>query len=229
MDPVNFYMIYKLAEMGALNSPIKTSTTSLSRVLKTSQQTVSRWLIKLEREGFISRNILSGGQGEYILLREPARKILVKAYLSLKVAFEDIKLDRGFEFIGKVFTGLMEGGYYVSRKGYLKQFVQKLGFKPYPGTLNLKLVTPPSRIFLEYYAPIYIEGFKTSKRTYGPARCYPAIIEDLIKGAVIVAERTHYDHTVIELLAPVNLRKELSLKDGDKVKVKILARPKYSE
>ena len=30
-------------------------------------------------------------------------------------------------------------------------------------------------------------------------------------------ERTHYDDTVLELISPVNLRRELKLKDGDEL------------
>jgi CTP-dependent riboflavin kinase len=33
--------------------------------------------------------------------------------------------------------------------------------------------------------------------------------------------RSHYDNTVLELIAPVNLRKQLKLKDGQKLKVDI--------
>ena len=32
-----------------------------------------------------------------------------------------------------------EGSYYMSLKGYKKQFKEKLGYEPFPGTLNLKL------------------------------------------------------------------------------------------
>ncbi len=37
------------------------------------------------------------------------------------------------------------------------------------------------------------------------------------KGAALVIERTHYDDTVLELISPVNLRRELKLEDGDEL------------
>jgi riboflavin kinase len=40
---------------------------------------------------------------------------------------------------GRVVSGLGEGQHYISRQGYLKQFREKLGFEPFPGTLNIKL------------------------------------------------------------------------------------------
>ncbi len=56
----------------------------------------------------------------------------------------------------------------------------------------------------------------------GLVKCYPAVIDNKVKGALITALRSHYDVSVLEIIAPVCLRKQLNLKDGDKVKVEIL-------
>ncbi|MEM1537956.1 MAG: DUF120 domain-containing protein [Candidatus Nezhaarchaeales archaeon] len=40
---------------------------------------------------------------------------------------------------GEVFTGLGEGAFYVTREGYRSQFIEKLDFDPFPGTLNLRI------------------------------------------------------------------------------------------
>ena len=40
---------------------------------------------------------------------------------------------------GRVKSGLGEGRYYMSQKGYRAQFAKRLGIDPYPGTLNLRL------------------------------------------------------------------------------------------
>jgi riboflavin kinase len=79
-----------------------------------------------------------------------------------------------------------------------------------------------TRTELEAYPAIEIEGFKNEDRTFGLVKCYPAKIGNKIKGALILALRSHYDKSVLELIAPVNLRKHLSLKDGNKVKVEVL-------
>jgi CTP-dependent riboflavin kinase len=47
------------------------------------------------------------------------------------------------------------------------------------------------------------------------------MISNKVKGALIFALRSHYDSSVLEVIAPVNLRKHLSLKDGYKVKVEV--------
>jgi riboflavin kinase len=129
---------------------------------------------------------------------------------------------------GTVFTGLGEGAYYIAKENYRKQFMEKLGFDPYPGTLNLKLTTDydnKARGELDAYPAVEIEGFKSEDRTFGDVKCYPVIIENKVKGALISALRSHYDSSVVEIIAPVALRKHLKLKDGHKVKVEVLTLP----
>jgi len=129
---------------------------------------------------------------------------------------------------GTVFTGLGEGAYYIAKEQYRKQFIEKLGFDPYPGTLNLKLTTEydiAARKELEAYPAVEVGGFTSDDRTFGQVKCYPVIIENKVKGALISALRSHYDASVLEAIAPVSLRKALKLKDGHKVKVEILTLP----
>jgi len=106
--------------------------------------------------------------------------------------------------------------------------MEKLGFDPYPGTLNLKLTTEydiKTLSELEAYPAIELEGFEDESRTFGPVKCYPAIINNKAKGAVIHALRSHYGSSVLEIVSPHYLRSLLKLKDGHKVKVEILILP----
>ena len=123
-----------------------------------------------------------------------------------------------------VFTGLGEGAYYVTREGYKRQFVEKLGFEPYPGTLNLRITDPESlraRRELDYYPGIEIRGFEAEGGTFGAGKCFRALVNDEIEAAVVIAYRSHYGPSVLEVISPVYLRGKLGLKDGDEVKVKI--------
>ena len=114
---------------------------------------------------------------------------------------------------GRVVTGLGEGRYYLSREGYRKQFKQKLGFDPYPGTLNLKLSEPFCQ---SSEGSIEIEGFNDEGRAFGGCRCYLLMIRD-VRCAAVRPERSRYPPDLVEIIAPVNLRKALGLYDGDTV------------
>lgn len=218
-------MLLKLAEMGAYRRIAKISTEYLARKLGISQQTASRYLIELERRGWIQRNITP--EGSLIKIEEQGNIELQKLYSNLKFLIEK-SYPPSVTLEGTVFTGLGEGAYYISKEHYRKQFAEKLGFDPYPGTLNLKISTDydiKTRMEIEAYPAIEIKGFKNEDRTFGLVRCYPAIIDNKIKGAIITALRSHYDFSVLEIIAPVCLRKQLNLKDGYKVKVEILTLP----
>jgi riboflavin kinase len=108
--------------------------------------------------------------------------------------------------------------------GYARQFLIKLGFEPFPGTLNLRLGSPAQieqRRQLQYLKGVEIMGFEDGSRSYGPVKCFRAELGGRLPAAVLGIERTHYDHSVLEVVAKVNLRKELGLKDGDECAVTV--------
>jgi riboflavin kinase len=220
-----FFTLYKLAELGASSRTVKASTEYLAEKIGASQQTASRHLISLEKMGWIKRTITPEGCLTKITSKGVSE--LKKLYAELHLIFES-EYPPSITLEGTLFSGLGEGAYYVTKEGYRKQFLDKLGFDPYPGTLNLKLKTDydvKSLSELETYPAIELEGFKNKTRTYGPVKCYPAIINNKVKGAVIYALRSHYDESVLEIISPVYLRSRLKLKDGNKVKVQILILP----
>jgi riboflavin kinase len=219
------FTLLKLAEMGAHRRTAKISTEYLAGKLAISQQTASRYLIELDKRGWIKRTITP--EGCLIKITDTGVKELNKLYSNLRFLME-AAYPPSITLEGTVFTGLGEGAYYISKEPYRKQFIEKLGFDPYPGTLNLKLTTEydiKTRGEVEAYPAVEVEGFKNADRTFGSVKCYPVIIENKAKGAVISALRSHYDASVLEIIAAVPLRKHLKLKDGHKVKVEVLTLP----
>jgi riboflavin kinase len=217
----DLFTLLKLAEMGAHRRTAKISTEYLAEKLGTAQQTASRYLIELERKGWIKRTITP--EGSLIKIHDAGIRELQKLHQNLQLWME-AAYPPSITLEGTVFTGLGEGAYYTNKEFYRKQFIEKLGFEPYPGTLNLKLTTDydlKTRMELEAYPAVEIQGFKDADRTFGAIKTYPAMIGNKVKGALISALRSHYDNSVLELIAPVNLRKQLKLKDGQKLKVEI--------
>lgn len=221
----HLYTLLQLAEMGAHKRTAKISTEYLAERMGISQQTASRYLIELDHMGWIQRNITP--EGSLIRIAEPGIAQLQKLYANLRVLME-AAYPPSVTLEGTVFTGLGEGAYYISKEYYMKQFIEKLGFDPFPGTLNLKLTTEydlKTKSELESYPAVEIQGFKNEDRTFGLVKCYPAKIDNKIKGALVLALRSHYDVSVLEIIAPVCLRKQLNLKDGNKVKVEVFTLP----
>ena len=166
--------------------------------------------------------IRSGGK-TYVKLTKKGVSSGASLYSTLSRVYGSTEKEK-IEIVGTVFSGLGEGAYYISMKGYKKQFLAKLGFEPFPGTMNLRLDSPVYRKVrrdLETMKGIHIDGFKDGKSTFGGAECFRATLNGKVEGAVLVIERTIHDDTVLEIISPVNLRKQFRLKDGDPVTVTI--------
>jgi len=218
IKPSLLITLYKLIEVGAYPDEVIFTTTELAKLLGASQQTASRHLIELEKMGLIHRVRL--GRRESIKITASGVKHLDNMFVTLKRAFEMKKTEIVFE--GTVFSGLGEGAYYISQEGYRKQFTEKLGFEPYPGTLNLRVRKEDQDEvrMLEASPFILIEGFTNGNRSFGPAKCFHGKIGDKIDGALISPVRTHYSGDVVEIISSEYLRKALRVEDGNTVRVR---------
>jgi riboflavin kinase len=129
---------------------------------------------------------------------------------------------RSLKLAGRVISGVGEGSYYMSQQRYREQFERELGFDPYPGTLDIKLADASLELkaMLTQLPGGQIEGFRTSERTFGPVKFFPAKLKNK-KAALILPFRSHYVD-VVELIAPKKLRESLNLKDGDVVQVEVM-------
>ncbi|MFH0884960.1 MAG: DUF120 domain-containing protein [Candidatus Micrarchaeota archaeon] len=205
-------MLILLLRKGAHTKPCRLTTAELGELCGMSQQNASRKISALEEDGLVERRkdgiILTGkGNGE-----------LAGLYSSLKNVFEGAKL----EFSGTIVRGLGEGSFYMSLEGYRKQIRERLGFAPFPGTLNIRLDDDErwKRQRLLENEPVIISGFKDRDRTYGELYAYRCRIEGK-EGAVIVPLRTHHGPEILELICAFNAKTELGKKDGGRVRVKV--------
>jgi riboflavin kinase, archaea type len=221
MKPSHIPTLLELLSQGAKDRPVSVTTTQLAKKLGKSQQLASKHLDEMEREGLIER-MRSGGK-TYVKLTRKGVTNAASLYSELKGAFGGAEEEK-VEVTGSVFSGLGEGAYYISLSGYRSQFVSKLGFDPFPGTLNLRLSSAVDRKIrddLSFAKGIHIDGFQDGKRTFGGAECFRALLNGKIEAAVLVIERTSHDDSVLEVISPVNVRKQFHLLDGDEVRVTI--------
>jgi len=211
--------LLQLLLLGAKSRPVQMTTTQLAKRLGKSQQAASNHIRELEKEGYIIRR--RQGRSFAIQMTDKGINELTSFYLMMKSMMEEA--PDIFEFHGTLFTGLGEGAYYMGMQGYSEGFRRVLGFVPYPGTLNLKLKSPVEMqrlAELKQRAGIRIDGFSDGTRTYGGLNLYSALIEDE-RGALLAIDRTHYDNSVLEVIAPKRLRDALGIQDGSEVVVKV--------
>ncbi|MFC7167363.1 CTP-dependent riboflavin kinase [Halospeciosus flavus] len=212
-----------LALDGALRGEVKVSCTNLADRLDASTQTASRRLQALEEAGYVERDLVSDGQ--WVAVTEDGERALKRQYEDYRRIFED---RQDLALRGTVTSGMGEGRHYISLSGYTEQFEERLGYTPFPGTLNVELgdQSRRERSAMETLDGVPIDEWEDEERTYGSATCYSARVEtgdgetyDTVH--VIVPDRTHHDETQLELIAPDKLREALDLADGDEVTVHV--------
>ena len=116
-------------------------------------------------------------------------------------------------FVGVVVNGFGKAAGFTELAFYKRQFVKKLGFKPFPGTLNLR-VEPKVKREIKKQKTIRITG----RNGRGSAKCFAIKIKDLPCFAIIPTKSTH-GKNVLEVLSKFNLRKKLHLRSGCRIKL----------
>ncbi len=123
-----------------------------------------------------------------------------------------------FKILGFVCEGQGEARTFTQLDWVRQQFRDKIGFDPYPGTLNLHV---PSALTLEIVRArggIPIEP----AAGYCAAKVFRVQISQRVAAAWIIPAVAGYPDDVMELMAPVSLRDALRLKTGDIVSVQFL-------
>jgi riboflavin kinase len=214
MKPYLLEMLKELALIGATKNRVEISSLELAKQLDTSQQTASRYLLELDKNDLITREM--GIKKQLIKITSKGEGLLHKEFFDYQQIFE---LADKIQFAGRVVSGMGEGRYYTEQKGYADQFKDKLGFVPHPGTLNIEIknIERNKLRLLKDHTAILIDEFETNNRTFGGVRCFHASING-VDGAIVLPIRSHYSN-ILELISPYYLRDTLKVDDCDTVKV----------
>jgi riboflavin kinase len=121
-------------------------------------------------------------------------------------------------FYGTVFSGRGEGKKFLSLPWVSRQIKEKTGFKPYLGTLNLRLTGEAAKLKkqLQKAHPIPIDP--------GEGYCPGFVIKAKIgvsTVAIVIPEVPNYPEDVLEVVAPFCLREKEKLVDGSAVAVEV--------
>lgn len=225
-DSKQLAVVLKLGIYGALSNPIDITSSELGRYLGVSQQTAARYLVELEKNHLIERTRTSRGQS--VQITKLGRELLENLSIMITKALYSQK--RSTVIYGVVENGLGEGAWYISQPEYTKQFEEVLGFLPYPGTLNLRILNVDDLkkvAQIRQSEPYIIHGFEKKGRNFGDVMCYKARFEDGTMGAIIIPSRTHHNKDILEAIAPICIREKIKekdqkyLPDGSTLKVEV--------
>jgi riboflavin kinase len=211
-------LLARIAKMGAVNRPVLVKTAGLAREMGVSQQSMSRWLIDTERRGLITR--MEGIRGYLVRVTPKGERMLEETRKDLE---EALSAGRKLEIRGKAASGVDDGKYYLGLREYSRKLESVLGFRPYPGTLNVRLGAMEDSQGKEKLCAmkgLEVPGFRKGGRTFGSLKCFPCMVNGE-RGAVVIPERSHYGFDVLEIISPRNLRKGLGLHEGSEVKIEV--------
>ncbi|MFB6233966.1 MAG: DUF120 domain-containing protein [Halopenitus sp.] len=224
VSPAERAALKEVALEGGL-SETKVSCAALGDCLDASTQTASRRLQQLEAGDLIEREVV--GDGQWVSITDAGEAYLRGEYADYRRLFET---DAELTLTGTVTSGMGEGRHYITLDGYMAQFRERLGYEPFPGTLNVELDEESVRRRGEFGGvdAVPIDAWEDDERTFGAATCYAVtlVAEDgdgptYDDAHVIIPDRTHHDESQLEVIAPDKLRDELDLDDGESIALQV--------
>ena len=126
-----------------------------------------------------------------------------------------------WEITGKIVSGVKQGAFFTQLDWVQEQCLQKLGFKPFPGTLNLEIAHENMRIIEALQAQEGIELVPPDSN-FCAGSVFPISIEG-ISGAMVApaADVRVHAKNIIEIISHLGLKDALGVEDGDWVTLTI--------
>ena len=121
---------------------------------------------------------------------------------------------------GRLVSGIGQGRHFTRLDWASRQFIDKLGIDPFPGTINILVYEP--EMLGAWQALAATPGVPILNPGSGPhdcdARCYRVAIK-AIPAAIVLPHVRGYPPGQIELIAAVNVRAALGVVDGAVVEI----------
>ena len=118
---------------------------------------------------------------------------------------------------GRLISEVGQGKYFTQLAWARRQFIDKLGIDPFPGTVNVIVDEPESMSVWDRLKNT--PGVSIDNPNSGPhdcnARCYKVSLKGQLDAAIVFPEVTDYSTNQIEIIAAVGIRDALSLNDDD--------------
>jgi CTP-dependent riboflavin kinase len=116
---------------------------------------------------------------------------------------------------GTVVSGARKAAFFTQLDWVNAQCEEKLGFRPFPGTLNIELLPESLAGFASFQKKPGRE-LTSPDPAFCSARVIPVLIENIPAAVILPDEQVRiHGHNIIEAVAPVSLRRTLNINDGD--------------
>ncbi|MEE8074063.1 MAG: DUF120 domain-containing protein [Candidatus Binatia bacterium] len=139
-------------------------------------------------------------------------------------------MPEGKKITGVVFSDLGQGASFMALDWVQRLLRERLGFTPYAGTLNLRLLSD-QEVALWNDLRMSIKGVDIvpPEPSFCRARCLLARIEGLsqdgadgMRVAVLIPEVDSYPANKVEVIAPFPIKESLHLQDGDRLTLQFI-------
>ncbi len=131
--------------------------------------------------------------------------------------------ETGETIQGRLATGASRGAHFTRLDWARRQFIDKLGIDPFPGTVNLIIDDPESISVWNRLKES--RGVNIDNPNDGPqdcdARCFPVSIGGKVDAAIVLPDVADYATNKIEVIASVEVRNALGLTDDGALKLDI--------
>ena len=131
-------------------------------------------------------------------------------------------MEKDLAITGKIISGAGEGAFFTQIDWVMQQCNEKLGFKPYPGTLNLEILEDDFPLIESLDQEKGIELVSPDPK-FCNAKTFLVSLGK-INGAIVIPEEKVRVHpkNIIEIIAPTNIKISLNVQDGDILKITII-------
>jgi len=124
-------------------------------------------------------------------------------------------LSKNRVLTGRIVSGIKQGAFFTQLDWVQEQCLEKLGFKPYPGTLNLE-ITDENIAIIKALKPQEGIELVPPDSNFCSGFVFPITVEGISGAIVAPAEdvRVH-GKNIIEIISPLGLKDALGVAEGD--------------
>jgi len=123
-------------------------------------------------------------------------------------------VSKNLDLTGKIVSGAKQGAFFTQLDWVREQCLEKMGFTPWPGTLNLEIPRESMPLIEELKPEKGIELVPPDSN-YCSGRVFPVSVEGIPGAIVLPAENARvHGKNIIEIISPKWLKEALGVKDG---------------